>query len=64
MTLVAAAAAGVAAIDTVFAEGSDGAVVKAEALAARRAGFAAKLAASPAEAAIVNEAFGAGAHRS
>ncbi len=60
MTLVAAAAAGAAAIDTAFAEWRGRTAARAEALAAKRAGFAAKIALSPAEAAIVNEAFDAG----
>ena len=60
MTLVAAAAAGVAAIDTAFAEAGDRGGAKAEAFAARRAGFVAKLALTPAQAEIVNEAFRSG----
>lgn len=57
MTLVAAAAAGVAAIDTALPEAPDSEAVMAEAQAARRAGFVAKLAISPAQAAIINQAF-------
>jgi len=59
MTLVAAAAAGVAAIDTAFPDPRNLDAAKAEALAAKRAGFAAKVAISPAQAAIVNQVFAA-----
>ncbi|HKN27180.1 MAG TPA: aldolase/citrate lyase family protein [Roseiarcus sp.] len=59
MTLVAAAAAGVAAVDTAFAEIGDGEGLRAEALAGRRDGFAAKLAIDPAQAKIINAAFAA-----
>ena len=55
-TLFAAAAAGVGAIDTSPAGASAGAL-RAEAVAARRVGFVAKLVLAPAEAAIINEAF-------
>ena len=57
MTLVVAAAAGVAAIDTAFAEAGER--FRAEALAARRDGFAVKLAIDPAQAKIINAAFAA-----
>jgi citrate lyase subunit beta/citryl-CoA lyase len=60
MTLVAAAAAGVAAIDTAFTEEGEDAATKAEALAAKRAGFVAKFAIDPAQAKIINAAFAAG----
>jgi citrate lyase subunit beta / citryl-CoA lyase len=59
MTLFAAAAAGVAAIDTAFVEALDDAATEAEALAARRAGFVAKFAIDPAQAKIINAAFAA-----
>jgi citrate lyase subunit beta/citryl-CoA lyase len=59
MTLLAAVAAGVPAIDTAFPDPRNLAAAKAEALAAKRAGFAAKVATSPAQAAVVNQAFGA-----
>jgi citrate lyase subunit beta / citryl-CoA lyase len=59
MTLFAAAAAGVAAIDTTFVEPRDDAATEAEALAARRAGFAAKFAIDPSQAKIINAAFAA-----
>ncbi len=59
MTLFAAAAGGVAAIDTAFAVAPDDAATEAEALAARRAGFAAKFAIDPSQAKIINAAFAA-----
>ncbi|HZZ59723.1 MAG TPA: aldolase/citrate lyase family protein [Roseiarcus sp.] len=59
MTLFAAAAANVAAIDTAFADASDDAATKAEALAAKRTGFGAKFAIDPAQAKIINAAFAA-----
>ena len=59
LTLLAATAAGVTAIDGASA-GVDLAGLRAEAEAARRDGFAAKLALDPDQVAIINEAFGAG----
>jgi citrate lyase subunit beta/citryl-CoA lyase len=59
LTLLAAAAAGVAAIDTGFAYVRDAEALWAETLAARREGFAAKLAIDANEARIINEIFGA-----
>ena len=59
MTLVAATAAGVPAIDTAFAEIGDGEALRAEALVGRRDGFAAKLAIDPVQAKIINSAFAA-----
>lgn len=56
-TLIAAAAAGVAALDRPF-RGTDRAALAAEAEAARRAGFAGKLARTPDQIAILNRAFG------
>lgn len=56
MILIAAAAAGVEAIDAGFAEPDHEALLH-EADAARRSGFAAKLALDPAQAAIINETF-------
>src|SRR5208283_1143164 len=53
----AAAAALIGAIDTAFAGGADAAGLPAEAEAARRSGFVAKLAIDVAQAAIINEAF-------
>ncbi len=58
LTLLAATAAGVAAIDAPSA-GVDRAALRAEAEAARRDGFAAKLALDPDQAKVINEAFGA-----
>ena len=57
LTLLAAASAGVAAIDTVFADLHDREGLRAEALAARRDGFAGKMAIDPAQAAIINNVF-------
>ncbi len=57
LTLLAAAAAGVAAIDATFADAADLAGLRAEAIAARRDGFSAKLAISPEQAGVVNEVF-------
>jgi citrate lyase subunit beta/citryl-CoA lyase len=54
--LFAATAAGVGAIDTSLG-GSTAGALRAEAVAARRAGFVAKLAVDPDQAAIINEAF-------
>jgi citrate lyase subunit beta/citryl-CoA lyase len=57
LTLLAATAAGVAAIDAASTDFRDPERLRAEALAARRDGFAAKLAADPEQARIINEAF-------
>ena len=57
LTLIAAASAGVAAIDTGFADLHDEKGLRAEALAARRDGFAGKIAIDPAQAAVINGAF-------
>jgi citrate lyase subunit beta/citryl-CoA lyase len=57
LTLLAAASAGVAAIDTVFADIHDKEGLRAEALAARRDGFAGKMAVDPAQAAVINDVF-------
>jgi citrate lyase subunit beta / citryl-CoA lyase len=59
LTLLAAAAAGVAAIDAAFAAVADAKGLRAEALAARRNGFSAKLAIDPGQPRIINEAFAA-----
>ncbi len=59
LTLLAAAAAGVAAIDTAFADVADGKGLRAEAAAARRDGFSAKLAIDPTQPRVINEAFAA-----
>jgi citrate lyase subunit beta / citryl-CoA lyase len=57
LTLLAAAAAGVAAIDAAFADVADAEGLRAEAIAARRDGFSAKLAISPAQASVISEVF-------
>jgi citrate lyase subunit beta/citryl-CoA lyase len=57
LTLLAAASAGVAAIDSVFADVDDKEGLRAEALAARRDGFAGKIAIDPAQACIINDVF-------
>jgi citrate lyase subunit beta / citryl-CoA lyase len=57
LTLIAAASAGVAAIDTGFADLHNEEGLRAEALAARRDGFAGKIAVDPAQAAVINGAF-------
>jgi citrate lyase subunit beta/citryl-CoA lyase len=57
LTLLAATAAGVAAIDAAFTDLTDRNGLRAEALAARRDGFRAKLALDPDQAHIINEVF-------
>jgi citrate lyase subunit beta / citryl-CoA lyase len=57
LCLLAAAAAGVAPIDTIFADFKDEAGLAAECAAARRSGFAAKMAIHPAQIPVINEAF-------
>ncbi len=57
LCLLAAAAAGVIAIDTIYTDFRDEAGLTAECLAARRSGFAAKMAIHPAQLAPINEAF-------
>jgi citrate lyase subunit beta / citryl-CoA lyase len=57
LTLLAATSAGVAAIDAVFPDARDLMGLRAEALAARRDGFAGKMAIDPAQAAILNDVF-------
>ena len=57
LTLLAATAAGVAAIDAIFPNARDLEGLRDEALAARRDGFAGKLAIDAAQAAIINEVF-------
>jgi citrate lyase subunit beta/citryl-CoA lyase len=57
LCLLAAAAAGVVAIDTIYTDFKDPEGLKAECLAARRSGFAAKMAIHPAQLATINEAF-------
>jgi citrate lyase subunit beta/citryl-CoA lyase len=57
LTLLAAASARVAAIDTPFADLRNAEGLRAEALAARRDGFTGKMAIDPAQAAVINEIF-------
>ena len=61
LTLLGAAAAGVAAIDAAFAAVADLEGLSAEAAGARRDGFSAKLAIDPAHPRIINKAFAASA---
>jgi citrate lyase subunit beta/citryl-CoA lyase len=57
LTLLAATAAGVAAIDTTFADVSDVEGLRVEAKAARRDGFAGKIAIDAVQAYIINDVF-------
>jgi citrate lyase subunit beta / citryl-CoA lyase len=57
LCLLAASAAGVLAIDTIYTDFKDPEGLKAECAAARRSGFAAKMAIHPAQLAAINEAF-------
>jgi len=57
LCLLAAAAARVIAIDTIYTDFRDEAGLKAECAAARRSGFAAKMAIHPAQLAAINETF-------
>jgi citrate lyase subunit beta/citryl-CoA lyase len=57
LTLLAAASAGVAAIDTEFADLHDEEGLRAEALAARRDGFTGKMAIVPSQVIIINDVF-------
>jgi citrate lyase subunit beta/citryl-CoA lyase len=57
LTVLAATAAGVAAIDAAFADVRDPQGLRAEALAARRDGFAGKMAIDPLQARIINDVF-------
>ena len=57
LCLLAAGAAGVAAIDTIYTDFRDPAGLAAECAAARRSGFVAKMAIHPAQLAAINEAF-------
>ncbi len=59
LCLAGAAAAGVTAIDTIYTDFRDEAGFAAECAAARRSGFAAKMAIHPAQIAIINRAFSA-----
>ena len=55
--LLAASAAGVVAIDTIYTDFRDDAGLKTECRAGRRSGFAAKMAIHPVQLAAINEAF-------
>jgi citrate lyase subunit beta / citryl-CoA lyase len=57
LCLLAASAAQVTAIDTIYTDFKDPEGLKAESAAARRSGFAAKMAIHPAQLATINEAF-------
>jgi len=57
LCLLAAAAAGVAAIDTIYTDFRDPEGLRAEAGAAKRSGFAGKMAIHPAQLEIINEVF-------
>jgi citrate lyase subunit beta/citryl-CoA lyase len=57
LCLAAAAAAGITAIDTIFTDFKDETGLKAECAAARRSGFAAKMAIHPAQIPAINNAF-------
>ena len=57
LCLLAAAAAGVAALDTIYTDFRDPDGLKAEAVAARRSGFVGKMAIHPAQLATINEVF-------
>ncbi len=58
LILLTAAAARIGAIDTAFAGDPDAVALHAEADAGRRSGFVAKLALDPAQATVINAAFG------
>jgi citrate lyase subunit beta / citryl-CoA lyase len=57
LCLLAAAAAGVAALDTIYTDFRDPEGLKAEAVAARRSGFTGKMAIHPAQLPTINEVF-------
>jgi citrate lyase subunit beta/citryl-CoA lyase len=57
LCLLAASAAGVAALDTIYTDFRDEGGLKAEAVAARRSGFTGKMAIHPAQLATINEVF-------
>ncbi|HTW53418.1 MAG TPA: CoA ester lyase [Stellaceae bacterium] len=57
LCLLAAAAAGVAALDTIYTDFPDPAGLRAECAAAKRSGFIGKMAIHPAQIAAINEAF-------
>jgi citrate lyase subunit beta/citryl-CoA lyase len=57
LCLLAAAAAEIVAIDTIYTDFKDDAGLRAESFAARRSGFTAKMAIHPAQLSVINEAF-------
>jgi citrate lyase subunit beta/citryl-CoA lyase len=57
LCLLGAAAAGVVPIDTIYTDFRDEAGLAAECAAARRSGFAAKMAIHPAQVPVINRAF-------
>ena len=57
LCLLAAAAAGVAALDTIYTDFRDPAGLAAECAAARRSGFTGKMAIHPAQIAAINDVF-------
>jgi citrate lyase subunit beta / citryl-CoA lyase len=57
LCLLAASAAGVAALDTIYTDFRDETGLKAEAVAAKRSGFTGKMAIHPAQLATINEVF-------
>jgi len=57
LCLLGATAAGVMAIDTIYTDFNDAAGLAAESVAARRSGFAAKMAIHPAQVPVINHAF-------
>ena len=59
LCLLGATAAGVMAIDTIYTDFNDAAGLAAESAAARRSGFAAKMAIHPAQVPVINHAFSA-----
>ena len=59
LCLLGAAAAGVVAIDTIYTDFNDAAGLAAQSAAARRSGFAAKMAIHPAQVPVINHAFSA-----
>ena len=61
LCLLGAAAAGVAAIDTIYTDFRDEAGLAAECAAARRSGFSAKMAIHPAQIRVINSVFGVSA---
>jgi citrate lyase subunit beta/citryl-CoA lyase len=57
LCLLAASAAEIVAIDTIYTDFKDDSGLRAESLAARRSGFAAKMAIHPAQLGVINDAF-------